>query len=92
MTSAIEGLEPKLVWKYFYEISQIPRESGNEEAVGDFIISVAEHNNLVYQKDLGHQSSWLPLPLAVKEQDIVKNQVCKSDTRKQTDVYHSHSH
>ena len=49
---AIEGLEPKLVWKYFYEISQIPRESGNEAAVGDFIISVAENNNLAYQKDV----------------------------------------
>ena len=51
MATVIEGLEPKLVWKHFYEISQIPRGSGNEEAVGKYIISVAQRNNLEYKKD-----------------------------------------
>jgi dipeptidase D len=49
--SAIEGLEPELVWKHFYEISQIPRESGNEAAVGEYIISLAQKNALPYRKD-----------------------------------------
>jgi len=49
--SVIKGLQPELVWNHFYEISQIPRESGNEEAVGQYIISVADRNNLKYKKD-----------------------------------------
>ena len=51
MKSVIEGLKPDLVWDHFYEISQIPRESGNEEAVGQYIISVAKRNNLKHKKD-----------------------------------------
>ena len=51
VAAAIEGLEPKLVWQHFYEISQIPRGSGNEDAVGEYIISVAQKNNLQYKKD-----------------------------------------
>ncbi len=51
MKSAIEGLEPKLVWEHFYNISQIPRGSGNETAIGEYIVSIAEKNNLPYKKD-----------------------------------------
>lgn len=51
MKSAIEGLEPKLLWEHFYQVSQIPRCSKNEDAVGEYIISVAKKNNLEYQKD-----------------------------------------
>jgi dipeptidase D len=51
VAAVIEGLEPKLVWQHFHEISQIPRGSGNEEAVGEYIISVAKRNNLEYKKD-----------------------------------------
>jgi dipeptidase D len=49
--SVIEGLNPKLVWEHFYQISQIPRCSGNEKAVGEYIISVAKRNNLSWKKD-----------------------------------------
>ena len=51
MNSSIQGLEPKLVWEHFYQISQIPRESGNETAVGEYVISVAKRNNLPFKKD-----------------------------------------
>ena len=51
MAVTIEGFEPKLIWQHFYEISQIPRGSGDEEAVGEYIISVAQRNNLEYKKD-----------------------------------------
>jgi dipeptidase D len=51
VSTAIEGLDPKLVWKHFYAISQIPRGSGNEAAVGEYIISVAKENNLDFKKD-----------------------------------------
>jgi dipeptidase D len=46
-----EQLEPKLVWKYFFELNQIPRCSGNEEAAGQYVISVAEKYNLKWKKD-----------------------------------------
>jgi dipeptidase D len=51
VASAIEGLQPALVWKHFRAISEIPRCSGHEEAVGNYIISIAEKNNLSYKKD-----------------------------------------
>ena len=51
MKSVIDGLEPGPVWEHFYEISQIPRESGNEVAVGEYIKTVAKRNNLPYKQD-----------------------------------------
>jgi dipeptidase D len=49
--STTEGLDPKLLWQHFTAISQIPRCSGNEQAVGEYIIQLAERNNLTYQRD-----------------------------------------
>jgi len=49
--AAIDGLKPEAVWQQFEAISRIPRGSGNEEAVGNYIISVAEKNNLSCEKD-----------------------------------------
>lgn len=51
MESVIQGLKPEKVWEHFYQVSQIPRGSGNEEAVGEYIISVAKRNNLPFEKD-----------------------------------------
>ncbi len=51
MSSVIEGLNPAKLWEQFYNVSQIPRGSGNEEAVGEYVISVAKKNNLEYKKD-----------------------------------------
>ncbi len=51
MASIIEGLNPTMVWQQFEAISHIPRGSGNEEAVGEYIVSVAKKNNLLYMKD-----------------------------------------
>lgn len=42
MKSAIEGLEPELVWKYFYELSQIPRASYKEQAACEWVKKEAE--------------------------------------------------
>jgi len=38
----MENLEPKEVWNHFFEISKIPRCSGNEGRVRDYVKSVAE--------------------------------------------------
>jgi len=42
MASAIDGLKPELVWKYFAEISKIPRGSKNETAVGNYVMETAK--------------------------------------------------
>jgi dipeptidase D len=48
---AISGLQPSLLWEHFYEISQIPRCSREEEKVRDYIIQVAKRNGLKYKMD-----------------------------------------
>lgn len=49
--SVITNLAPKLLWKYFDEIRKIPRCSGDEKAMGDYVISVAEKNRCEYKRD-----------------------------------------
>jgi len=50
-TSPLAGLEPELFWKHFYELTRVPRESKNEKAAGDYVISVAERLNLSHRRD-----------------------------------------
>lgn len=40
--SAIENLNPTAVWSYFSRICQIPHTSGNEKAIGEFLMKTAE--------------------------------------------------
>ncbi|HHW67223.1 MAG TPA: aminoacyl-histidine dipeptidase [Epulopiscium sp.] len=42
----LEGLEPKSVWQYFEEISQIPRGSGNEKRISDYLVEFAKKHQL----------------------------------------------
>lgn len=51
MSSAIEGLKPELVWKYFAEISKIPRGSKNETAIINYVMNVAKNLGLEAKKD-----------------------------------------
>ncbi|WP_036729016.1 aminoacyl-histidine dipeptidase [Peptoniphilus mikwangii] len=44
-------LEPKDVFKYFEEISQIPRGSGNEKAISDYLVKFAKERNLEVLQD-----------------------------------------
>jgi dipeptidase D len=41
MSDAIEGLKPERVWKYFGEISRIPRGSKNEAAISRYVVDTA---------------------------------------------------
>jgi dipeptidase D len=41
MTSAIEGLEPKSLWKHFAALSAIPRASGKEAAAREYVLAQA---------------------------------------------------
>ena len=41
--NVLQNLEPKKVFQYFEEISQIPRGSGNEKGISDYLVSVAKN-------------------------------------------------
>lgn len=44
------NVEPKEVFKWFYEINQIPRCSGDEKRISDFLVDFVKKRNLeVYQ-------------------------------------------
>ncbi len=45
------NLKPERVFYYFEELSKIPRESGNERAVSNFLIETAKKLNLDYYQD-----------------------------------------
>jgi dipeptidase D len=51
MSSIFEGLKPSLLWKHFEQILKIPHCSGDEKALGDYIISVAERLELTWKRD-----------------------------------------
>jgi dipeptidase D len=44
-------IEPHIIWKYFAEISRIPRCSKHEERVADYIVTVAKNYGLEVLKD-----------------------------------------
>ena len=49
----LSNLEPKEVFRWFYEINQHPRSSGNEKEVSDFLVQFAKDRNLeVYQDEI----------------------------------------
>ena len=47
----INELKPKNVWKFFEEISQIPRCSGDEKAISDYLLDFAKKRNLEARQD-----------------------------------------
>lgn len=51
MTNVLKDLNPSLVFKYFEEISQIPRGSGNEKQISDFLVNFAKELNLEVIQD-----------------------------------------
>lgn len=44
--SEILNLQPENVFRFFYEINQIPRGSGNEKAISDYLYAFAKERNL----------------------------------------------
>ena len=51
MSEAIQGLKPELVWKYFAEISRIPRGSKNEAAISKYVVDTAKKLGLTAKQD-----------------------------------------
>lgn len=53
MDYKIAGYEPAKLFHYFEEISAIPRESGNEKQISDYLVAFAKDHGLwVYQDDV----------------------------------------
>lgn len=52
MEYKIKGYKPEALFRFFEEISAIPRSSGKEKAVSDFLVAFAKERNLeVYQDE-----------------------------------------
>ena len=51
MNEILKDLQPVGVFKYFEKLSQIPRGSGNEKEVSDYLVSFAKEHNLEYVQD-----------------------------------------
>ena len=48
---ALDNLEPKSVFRFFEEISQIPHGSNNVQAISDYLVKFAKDRNLEYIQD-----------------------------------------
>ncbi|WP_138207426.1 aminoacyl-histidine dipeptidase [Haloimpatiens lingqiaonensis] len=51
MSRVLDNLNPKEVFFYFEELSKIPRGSGDEKRVSDYLVSFAKENNLEVIQD-----------------------------------------
>ena len=47
----LEGYEPKEVWSFFEEFSQIPHGSGNTKEISDYVANFAKDRGLKYRQD-----------------------------------------
>lgn len=47
----LQDIEPKEVFRYFEDLTRIPRESGNEREVTDYLITFAEKHGLEWYSD-----------------------------------------
>jgi dipeptidase D len=47
----ISGLEPKLLWEQFYDITQVPRPSKKEEKILNHLKSFCEKNRINFKQD-----------------------------------------
>jgi dipeptidase D len=85
---AIEGLLPEDLWRYFWEISQIPRESGKERRVREYIINVADKLGL--KRRIDSAGNVLVLKPGIPEAETIAIQshmdmVCEKDANTEHD-------
>jgi dipeptidase D len=51
MADILASLKPEFLWKHFAQILKIPHCSGNEKALGDYIVAVAKELHLPWRRD-----------------------------------------
>ena len=49
--AVLDALEPKSVFKFFEDISAVPRGSGNVKGISDFLVKFAKDRNLEVVQD-----------------------------------------
>ena len=54
MVQALKNLEPKKVFYFFEKLSCIPRGSGNEQAVSDYLVNFANERGFQVEQDTNH--------------------------------------
>ncbi len=77
----LEGLKPDKVFYYFEEISQIPRGSGNEKQISDYLLNLAkskgweviqdEHLNIIIKKPASKGYENAPVVMLQGHMDMV---------------------
>jgi len=86
--SAIEGIEPKILWERFYEISQVPRPSKKEEKIIEHFKNLLDQLKLEYKVDKsGNIVAFLPATKGYEKAPIVVLQghmdmVCEKNKEK----------
>ncbi|WP_320824435.1 beta-Ala-His dipeptidase [Reinekea sp.] len=64
--------QPAHIWTHFYNLSQIPRPSGQEQAVRDSIIQLAQARQLTHQVDsTGNLLVWVPATAGCEQAPVV---------------------
>jgi dipeptidase D len=87
--SVVAHLEPKALWKHFAEICKIPHGSGNEKAVGEYVLKVAkelgirgtrdEVGNVILYKDAAPGCEKSPTVILQGHLDMVNEKHSTSD-------------
>ena len=51
MNKNIAALQPEVVWKHFYQITQIPHPSHHEEQLRDYVVAFAKEHGIEHELD-----------------------------------------
>ena len=85
MEQKISDLEPKRVFAFFEELTRIPRESGNEKAVSDYLVDFANKRGLLaYQDEHNNVTLLKPATSGMEDKETVilqahMDMVCVAD-------------
>lgn len=72
MSQEIKNLEPKLVWRYFYDLTQIPRPTGQTAEVSKYVANVGKELGLETKVDeVGNVLIFKPATKGLEDRKIV---------------------
>lgn len=75
MSEEIKNLSPKIVWGYFYDLTQIPRPTGQMEAVTHYIVETGKKLGLeTLQDEVGNVLIRKPATLGMENLKVVTMQ------------------
>ncbi|KGN71304.1 aminoacyl-histidine dipeptidase [Porphyromonas sp. COT-239 OH1446] len=85
----ITSLKPQIVWKYFHEITQVPRPSKKEGKILEYLVNFAKQHQLTYKQDeVGNMVISKPATPGYEDRETVVLQshvdmVCEKNSDKQ---------